>query len=494
MPEVSQATHPKQGSVLRNTLVLVGAQFAGIPLVIFVNAAMGRELGPSDFGLQNLAANLCTFAFMFVEWGHSGVLPREIARNPARSGVLLGTSIAWRAGSSVIALLCLALLSWLLYPRAFLPVLGLVALQSLLGSVSNAYQDAARGFERTDVTAIGRIGGQLLNAAFVLPVLFLGGRLISVMTAATVAGFIILPLITNLTHRIGVGRPAFDAGELAYLTRSGWAFLVSWVAMTSLGFVDALALSKLSTPEVFGWYSAAQKLVGTLLVPSGALVVSLYPTLSRLIIEDPEQYKATLRRSVSGTGLLAIPLSVGCALYSGLGIAIYGKSSYAPAGQNLIVMSAMVLLVYFSMPFGSALLAAGRHVAWASAQFGCVVLRMVLNLLLIPWFQRQYGNGGLGVCVSSVLCEVVLVAVSLYMIPSGVVNRALAKVLGKGALAGVVMAAVALGLRSINPWLAAPLVMIVYFVALYLMGGVDMGQISRITDGIRNRLTRPRAA
>ena len=494
MSEVAPATPLKPGSVLRNTLILVGAQFLGIPLSIFVNAVMGRELGPRDFGFLNLAMNLCGFAFMFVEWGHGGVVPREIAQAPARSGVLLGTSIAWRVGFSVIVSLGLALLSWLLYPVGFLPLLGLVALQALFTSVSSAYQDAARGFERTDVTAIGRIGGQLLNAALVLPVLFLGGGLMPMAIAAMVASFLILPLITTVTHRIGVGKPSFDRHELSYLTRNGWAFLASTAAMTSMGFVDAISLSKLATPEVFGWYSAAQKLVGMLLVPSTALIASLYPTLSRLIIEDREQYKVTLRRSINGTGLLAIPFALGCALYSDLGIALYGKSGYAPAGQNLIVMSAMVLLVYFSMPLGCALLAAGRQVAWASAQFGCVALRIVLNPLLIPWFQNHYGNGGLGVCVSSVLCEVVLVGVSLYMIPHGVINRALVKVLGKGVLAGAAMAAAALGLRSINPWLAAPIATVVYFGALYLLGGVDASQIERITGGIKSKLARARAA
>ena len=496
MSEAARATPPKLGSVLRNTLILVGAQFLGIPLSIFVNAVMGRQLGPSAFGFLNLAINLCGFAFMFVEWGHSGVVPRAVARDPSRSGVLLGTSIAWRLGFSVVVSVCLALLSWMLYPLGFLPLLGLVALQGLFASVSSAYQDAARGLERTDVTAIGRIGGQVLNAVFVVPVLLLGGGLMPMSIAATVASFLTLPLIRNIAHRIGVGRPSFDRHELSYLTSNGWGFLAASAAMTSMGFVDTIALSKLATPEVFGWNAAAQKLVGTLLVPSTALIASLYPTLSRLIVEDLDQYKVTLRRSINGTGLLAIPLALGCALYSDLGIALYGKSGYAPAGQNLIVMSVMVLLVYFSMPLSCALMAAGRQLAFALAQFGCVALRIVLNPILIPWFQRHNGNGGLGVCVSSVLCEVVLVAVALYMIPHGVINRALAKVLGKGVLAGIAMAAAALGLRSlgVNPWAAAPVAAVVYFGALFLVGGVDMTQIARLTAGIRNRLARRRAA
>ncbi|HTD72418.1 MAG TPA: polysaccharide biosynthesis C-terminal domain-containing protein, partial [Steroidobacteraceae bacterium] len=134
-----------------------------------------------------------------------------------------------------------------------------------------------------------------------------------------------------------------------------------------------------------------------------------------------------------------------------------------------------------------------RQAAWAWAQFGCVLVKVILNPLLIPWFQKHYGNGGLGVCVSGVVCEIGLVAVALYMIPHGVIDRGLAKVLGKGVLAGGAMALAAWGLRVINPWLAAPIAVLVYFGALFLLGGVDMTQMSRITDGIKNKLARKRA-
>lgn len=487
---------PRQSSVLRNTLILVGAQFLGMPLSILVNAVMGRRLGPGDFGYVNLAGGLCAFGFLFVEWGHSGVLPREIAQDHSRSGSLLGSSVAWRLGSSALVGLCLAVLSWFLYPASFLPLLGLVALQSVFGTLSTAYQDAARGFERTDVTAIGRIGGQLINAVLILPILFLGGGLMPIMIAGALGAGLVLPVVARRAHAIGVGKARFDKRELVALTRDGWAFLAFAAAMSAQGFVDNITLSKLATPVVFGWNTAAQKLVGTLLVPATALIASLYPTLSRLIVEDVEQYKQTLRRSINGTGLLAIPLALGCALYSGLGIAIYGHGGYARAEQNLTVLSGMVLLVYFSMPLGSALLAAGRQAAWAWAQVACVVLKVVLNPLLIPWFQNHYGNGGLGVCVSGVICEIGLVTVALTMIPHGVVNLALGKVLGKGVLAGGAMALAAWGMQhfGINPWVAAPIAAIVYFGALYLMGGVDMTQLNRITDGIRNKLARKRAA
>lgn len=493
MSDPPQGVPPKHGSVLKNTLILVGAQFLGMPLALLVNGAMGRHLGPTDFGYVYLATNLCGFGFLFVEWGHGGVLPAKVAQDHSRSGGLLGSSLVWRVGSGVVVTLILSLVSWLFYPPSFVPLLALVALQTLFGSISQAYQDVARGFERTDVTAIGRIGGQVINAALILPLLFLGFGLMPVMIATVLGAALVLPIVIRRAHAVGVAKPRFDRRELVALTRGGWAFLIFATALTLQGVVDTVWLSKLASAEVMGWNSAAQKLVGILLVPASALIASLYPTLSRLFVEDLEQYRQTLRRSINGTGLLAIPLGLGCALYSGLGIAIYGKAGFAPAQQNLTVLSLMVVLFYFSMPLGSALLAAGRQAIWAWAQAGCVIVRLVLNPLLIPWFQEHYGNGGLGVSVAGVVCELGLVAVALYMIPGGVIDRALAKVLTKGALAGGAMTLVAWALGRINPWIAAPIALLTYFGALYLLGGIDTAQLRRVVEGVRNKVGARRA-
>lgn len=482
---------PKHGSVLRNTLILVGAHFLGMPLTILVNAMMGRYLGASDFGYLYLATTLVSFGFLFVDWGHSGVLPAAIAQDRSKAGVLLGSSLAWRMGSAVVVGSGLATIAWFFgYPASLQPLLALVGLHALIGAVATGYADAARGFERTDVAALLRIGSPLLAAVTVIPTLILGGGLLSVMIAQVVAGASILPLVISRTSRVGIDNPRFDRAELKRLTTRGWAFLVFTIAMTLQGTVDAISLSKFAPPDVVGWHAAAQRLTGVLLVPASALIASLYPTLARLLVEDKQQYHQTLRRSIHGTALLAIPLALCCALYRELGVSLYSQESFGPAEQNLLVLSAMVLLLYFSMPLGSALLAAGRQAAWAWAQSGCVVLRLILNPLLIPWFQDSYGNGGLGVCVSAVVSEVLLVVVAIWFIPGKVMDRALVVALGKAVLAGCAMVASAWSLRYVTPWLSAPVSLCVYAMALWLVGGIDRSLVDRLLQGVRSRLQR----
>ena len=59
----------------------------------------------------------------------------------------------------------------------------------------NLFQDAARGFERTDVSAYASVGGQLLMATLVGPTFFLGGRLQAALMAQLLAGTIVLGLV-----------------------------------------------------------------------------------------------------------------------------------------------------------------------------------------------------------------------------------------------------------------------------------------------------------
>ena len=44
-------------------------------------------------------------------------------------------------------------------------------------------------------------------------------------------------------------------------------------------------------------------------------------------------------------------------------------------------------------------------------------MSLVLNPLLVPWFQQRAGNGGLGVSVATVVSEVLMVAGGFWLAP-----------------------------------------------------------------------------
>jgi O-antigen/teichoic acid export membrane protein len=485
---MSQAKPIKRGSVLRNTLMLVGAQVAGTPLAILMNAVMGRYLGPAAFGDAYLAWTLMNFGFLLVEWGHGGVLPAAIAQNHARVGSLLGSSLVWRLGSGIVVSAALSAGCLVLgYPLSFQVILALAALQALLGTFCGAIQDALRGLEQIAVTALSRIGLQVAMTLFVIPTLMLGGKLNAAMLAQALASALILLLVWHGARRGGIRGVRFAKEDFVRLFKDGSAFLVFSIAVTLQGNIDAIFLSKLATAEVIGWFAAARRLSGLLVMPALSLIGALYPTLARLHVQDQQEFKATTNSSLRSAAILAVPLAVCCAVYREVGVALFSKDSFEPAGQNLLVLSGLIFLVYFSMPLGCALLAAGRQRAWSLAQSSCVLVSVALNPLLIPYCQEHYGNGGLGVCIAAVVTEVFKLIAAIWLAPSGLLERSLAKTVLQTLAAGVGMAAVAWLLRGLSPYLAAPISVLAYGGCLWLLGGLDREFLERAWSSLRAR-------
>jgi len=478
-----------QGSpVFRNALILVGAQLAGTPLSILVNAMMGRYLGAEAFGYIFLASTLTRLGFLFVEWGHNGVLPAGIARDRSVAGELLGTSLAWRLCVAILVCSLLAGGSWLYgYGAEFQIVLALVSLQSLVGTLMAACQDATRGYERTDIAAAGQLGQQILVAIIVIPTLMLGGRLNATLVGQLAALLFVAALVGIATRRVGVGSLSVSRDAFSELFKKGSYFLSFGVAMALQATVDVILLEKFASAEVVGWQAAAQRLAGVLLIPATALVSALYPTLSRLYAEDRAGYADTLRRALRGTVVLAVPAAVGCGLYREVGIQLFSKKEFGPAHQNLIVFAFLLPLVYVSMPIGTALLAAGKQRAWAALQLICVAVSLGLDPFLIPWFQRRFQNGGVGVCVAGVISEVFMVGVGLSMTEKGVINRSFAAAAAKAILAGAVMIGAGLGMQRLSPFVAAPISLTLYFAFLWVIRGISQEELAIVRNAVARR-------
>jgi O-antigen/teichoic acid export membrane protein len=365
-----------------------------------------------------------------------------------------------------------------------------VFLLTAVSSVVAAGKDTIRGFERTDIAAFAHVGQHTLAALMALGALFLGGRLPSVLAVQVLAATAALLYVAKNLRRVGVSGFGYDKGALSELTRMGTTFVFSGVAMVLTPNIDALYLSKLAPEEVMGWYAVGRRLIGVLLFPASALIGALYPTLCRLFISDMPGFARATRGAIQSVSLLAIPLALGCGLYPEIGIMIFSREAFGPAEDNLRILAVYLLLVYVSMPLGTAIVAANMQKGWAVVQLLSVVVSLALDPLLIPLFQERYGNGGMGLCLASVLSEFAVVACGVAMSPKGIFDRGLWRQLGLGVVAGGAMIAVAVLLRSFSPFLGAPLSVVAYAGTLWFTGGIDRALAARALDSVRRRLGR----
>jgi O-antigen/teichoic acid export membrane protein len=167
-------------------------------------------------------------------------------------------------------------------------------------------------------------------------------------------------------------------------------------------------LSKLATVDAIGWYGAARTIMGTMLAPALIVGAASFPHLSRTVADGgpiKEEVRAALRPML-WLGTLA---AVGTYLFADDAIAIvYGQRNFAPSGTILKVYAPGFFLLFVNVVFGYALFALERAKAYSVVKLASVVICTAMELVLIPYFQQQTGNGGIGVVAAFVASEFVV--------------------------------------------------------------------------------------
>lgn len=478
--------------VARNTAYLAIGQVLTIPLGILMSVMMGRFFGAAEFGYLYAAGTMCSLGILVVEWGQQGALPALIAKERTLAGKLLGTGFAWRVSAAVLVYSVLAVYSVVRNKGTeFQWVLALSFAASLVTSLAGGFKDAIRGFERMEIPAIAHVGQQLLAATLVIPLMFLGVGLKGVLFTQTLVAAVTVWQLSRALRGFGVPGLSLERSRIVPLLAIGTPFVFFDIAMALRPNIDVFFLERYSPEKTMGWLAVSQRLLAQLLLPATALIGGLYPTLCRLWSESLEGFTSTTRNALKGISVIVVPIALSCALYPELGIMLFSRKEFGPAEDNLRILAIFLFLVYFTMPLGTAVLAAGKRRAWSLVQAVCLFVSLGIDPLLVPWFQEHRGNGGLGVCVASVLSELIVLSGSILLAPRGSIDLSVFRTLGLSLLSGAAMAGVAIAMFGhVSPFIGAPIAITVYLVSALLTGAIDPGQRNAVLRVARRKLAR----
>ncbi|MFT3907592.1 MAG: flippase [Steroidobacteraceae bacterium] len=472
--------------VARNALIMMLAQILGMPLSMLTNILMGRHLGPEEYGQYYLLTTFATLAFLFVDWGLGTIMPARIATDRAGAGRYLGSVMSWTLCGSVLALgVMTAIFYWRGATRTFLAGLSLVCLGQALALLVRNATDAVRGFERSGLSAYAQLGTQLLTAVLVIPALFWWGTLLACLVGIALASLLMLAWVWRSLRGVGIDHLQFDATTLRDLLGTGTSFLVLNLVLYLTPAVDAYFLRQFASEQAIGWLAAARKLINPLLFPATAMISALYPTLCRLWTQNTHDYCQTAQATLRIAIIITVPLATGCALFANVGILLFSAQAYGPAIDNLRILAGFVLLLYVTMIVGTCINAAGRQRSWSMVQSVALVVSLVADPLLIPWFQAHFGNGGLGVNIVNIASETFMLLAGFWLLPRGILDRSILLCLARALTAGAAMAACAWLVSGVTEWISVPLAGFCYAAILYMIGGVQPQQLQMLRSMLK---------
>jgi O-antigen/teichoic acid export membrane protein len=245
-------------------------------------------------------------------------------------------------------------------------------------------------------------------------------------------------------------------------------------------YIDASLLAKLVPADVVGWYGATAVFSGTLLAPAVILASTVYPRLSRAA-NDPVEFARLVRGALRPVLFVSMLVAVGTFAFADFAIAtVYHKDDFAPAATILRLFSVNLFLVSIDVLLGNVILASGGVRRFARAKAVAIVCSVGLELFLVPWCQRRFGNGGIGVVLSFVAGEVFMIAAALRIIPAGVIDRATLLDGGRAVAAGLGALLAAWIASPLSPFVAIPITIAAHTAASFALGLVTRADLQRV--------------
>jgi O-antigen/teichoic acid export membrane protein len=482
-----------RSAVARNAAHLVLGQAGTTLLAVLLSAALGRSLGAAEFGLYFVFTSMTTFAFVVVEWGQGQHIVREVACRPDAAGALLGSALAIRgAGALVAAAVTAATASLLLGHdrRGSLLATGMV-LTLAPNFLAQTYGATFRGRERMEYDAVVSVLNKLLTLVLVGAALLARLGLPGVLAGQGLAGVGALAFAILLGRRVGVRARRATLAVARELVVRGTPIVAMSLAISAQAYIDAVVLTRLAPEHVVGWYAAAKNILGTLVAPAAILGTAAFPALSRAA-NDPARLRTEIQAAMRPLLLLAGLAGVGTYLFADVGVAIvYGRATFGPAATVLKAFAPGLFLLFVDVLLGSIIVAAGRAGVFAAAKVVNVLASTGLELVLIPFFQARYGNGGIGVVVAFAASELVMFVAAVLIIPRAALSSAFFLDLGRAVVlaGGTFLFSVALPAGA--PVLAAAAAAVTFAVLAVGLRLVSRSDLSFLADVVRRRAARP---
>jgi len=299
--------------LISNFLSLSSVQVANYILPLITVPYLVRVLGPEKFGLIAFAQAFIAYFALLTDYGFNLSATREISIHRDNRekvsdiffSVLFIKSVLMLISFSILCILVFSVNKfrgeWLLYIFTFGIVLGNILFPAWF----------LRGIERMRELAILNIISKSIFTVAVF--VFIHSKDDYLLVALINSfGFIIAGLlglwIVTVQIRIKIRKPSLE--EIKYQLKKGWHIFISTIAMSLYTTSNTFILGIFTNNTIVGYYSAGEKITRAVQGLISPLSQTIYPHVSKLVLESRDAALEFVRKIVKLVGAVAFGFSL----------------------------------------------------------------------------------------------------------------------------------------------------------------------------------------
>ncbi|MFA4930534.1 MAG: flippase [Patescibacteria group bacterium] len=460
-----------------NTIVQTIGKVVVVATSVTTISLLTRYLGEGGFGEYTTTMTYLGFFGIVVDLGMYIIVVRELANDKDKGRLYLNNSLGMRLVLGLLILFLAPLLAYL-----FFPYTNQVDMAIAIGAISfwfiNLNQIVVAVFQvnlHMWKLVMGEVLGRIVILVLTYYFVLAQGNLLDFIWA-NVAGNIALFIVTYLFARHYLSlRPQFNWKIWRRIMIETLPLAVV-VLLNRIYFnVDTIFLSVFRSQEEVGVYGLPYKILDILITFPSIFVGLVFPTLVRHGLKGIGELKRVYQKAFDFMMMTALPMLTGLIMLARPIIKLLtGEVGFEDSVYILQILSVPVVFVFFSTLSNNLVIAVKmqKKLMWISLV--CVIFNLALNIWLIP----KYGYWAAGSV--TVVTELLVMILSMVFVWKYIQILPNLNIVTKVVPSVVAMGLVLYWLSTWNLVLLVAIGGLVYFVMMYLLGGISRDMVLKV--------------
>ena len=457
-------------TIFKNMSWLLISQIIASVCAFIWTVLMARYLGVNNYGIFGFATSLTAILAVTVDLGINTHVIRHVATDYSSTPKYLGNAIPLKSifgiGTMILTLIILLIIK---SDELTITVTLLFTIEMIIKSFINLFNGSFQAYEEGKYQGIGNTLLHIILLIFILISIFTDLGLIGISISYILANVIAL-IYAYYAFTKHIIKPKFelDIDFCKQITKLSIPFAVIGLLYTIYYSIDIVMLTNMVGSYASGIYNATYKLISVLTLFYSVYTAVIFPVMSKLFNKDESMLLISFEKSVKYLMLIIIPIAIATVFYSTDIIYLIYGNKYHDASSVLCILIWTVCLLFISGAANSLLNASHKEVTVTKIYAIAAAFNIVLNLFMIPYFTYN------GAAITTVLSELLIVIIQFYVIykighrPNKKLYYDLIKI-----IIGSIVLGIALYFLNLNMWVAIPIGIIIYLLAIYLLRFFD---------------------
>ncbi|WP_439483336.1 oligosaccharide flippase family protein [Cyclobacterium plantarum] len=381
--------------IFKNFSILTGTNIVIQLISILSSIRLTRLLQPEGYGLYNLMMVEIGIFSIIAAYGLRLVIVRYVARNKSHSNYVFNVSNRIRLVTTMIAVFCLITYNLYINEIHFTPyMLFILSMCIVFQSSWDSIESIAFGNEKMEASGYINL---IFTTLWVSSIFIIPKADFKIEVLFTV--FILIQFLKTITYYYWFNRKILkqyqnekievDLNHYFFIRQSNYYFILA-IFSTIQTQIPVLLLNHNSTLDQVGIFNLGYRILSPLSMVLNTALVSLYPSLSRLAVQNKELFTKNIKSLINLLVVIGIWACLCFTLFSQEVVQILFGEEYLGAVKVILIQCWFTLLYGIFSTIGTVLSSFDR-------QRQLAILSIIHGILAIPilYYGTKYGAIGL---------------------------------------------------------------------------------------------------